>query len=85
VRSHPVALAQCQRFFAEHPRLKAVTAEDTAGSVAEIMQRTDATRAAIAGSRAAELYGAAIIRNSIQDQPENFTRFVLLKKEGSKS
>jgi prephenate dehydratase len=85
VQSHPVALAQCQRFFAEHPRLKAVTAEDTAGSVAEIMQRTDATRAAIAGSRAAELYGAAIIRNSIQDQPENFTRFVLLKKEGSKS
>jgi prephenate dehydratase len=85
VQSHPVALAQCQRFFAEHPRLKPVTADDTAGSVADVMQRADATRAAIAGSRAAELYGAAIIRKSIQDQPENFTQFVLLKKEGNKS
>lgn len=79
VQSHPVALAQCQRFFAEHPRLKPVTADDTAGSVADVMQRADATRAAIAGARAAELYGAAIIRQSIQDQPENFTQFVLLK------
>lgn len=85
VQSHPVALAQCQRFFAEHPRLKPVTADDTAGSVADVMQRADATRAAIAGARAAELYGAAIIRQSIQDQPENFTQFVLLKKEGNKS
>jgi prephenate dehydratase len=85
VQSHPVALAQCQRFFAEHPRLKRVTADDTAGSVAEVMQRADATRGAIAGARAAELYGAAIIRRSVQDQPENFTQFVLLTKEGRKS
>lgn len=85
VQSHPVALAQCQRFFAEHPRLKPVTADDTAGSVAEIMQHADTTRAAIAGSFAAELYGAVIIRKSIQDRPENFTRFVLLTKEGKKS
>jgi prephenate dehydratase len=85
VQSHPVALAQCKRFFAENPRLKPVTAEDTAGSVAEVMQRGDSTRAAIAGRRAAELYGALIIRESIHDRPENFTRFVLLAKEGNKS
>jgi prephenate dehydratase len=83
VQSHPVALAQCKRFFAEHPRLKPVTADDTAGSVAEIMRHGDATCAAIAGRRAAELYGASIIRESIQDEPENFTHFVLLK--GNKS
>ncbi|HEY8412015.1 MAG TPA: prephenate dehydratase domain-containing protein, partial [Pyrinomonadaceae bacterium] len=53
VQSHPVALAQCRRFFAENPRLKPVAADDTAGSVAEVMQRGDATRAAIAGRRAA--------------------------------
>jgi prephenate dehydratase len=78
VQSHPVALAQCKRFFAEHPRLKPVTADDTAGSVAEVIKRGDAKRAAIAGRRAADLYGASIIRESIQDQPENYTRFVLL-------
>ena len=85
VQSHPVALAQCRRFFAAHPRLKPINADDTAGSVAEVMQRADTTRAAIAGSRAAEIYGAVIIRESIQDQPENFTQFVLLAKEGKKS
>jgi prephenate dehydratase len=82
VQSHPVALAQCKRFFAEHPRLKSIEADDTAGSVAEVIRRGDATRAAIAGRRAAELYGASIIRESIQDRPENFTRFVLLAMKG---
>ncbi|HEV2836623.1 MAG TPA: prephenate dehydratase domain-containing protein [Pyrinomonadaceae bacterium] len=85
VQSHPVALAQCQRFFAEHPRLKPVIADDTAGSVAEVMRRGDSSRAAIAGRRAAELYGGSIIRESIQDRPENFTRFVLLAMKGSES
>lgn len=85
VQSHPVALAQCRRFFEEHPRLKPVSADDTAGSVAEVIRRGDSTRAAIAGRRAAELYGASIIRESIQDRPENFTRFVLLSPKGSES
>lgn len=85
VQSHPVALAQCKRFFAEHPRLKPIDADDTAGSVAEVIRRGDATRAAIAGRRAAELYSASIIRESIQDQPENFTRFVLLGMKGNES
>ena len=85
VQSHPVALAQCQRFFADHPQLKPVTADDTAGSVAEVMQRRDASRAAIAGRRAAEVYGASIIRESIQDEAENFTRFVLLSSKGNES
>lgn len=83
VQSHPVALAQCSHFFETHPKLAAVAAEDTAGSVAEVIQRGDPTHAAIAGKRAAEIYGATIIRKSIQDHSENFTRFVLLVKEYS--
>jgi prephenate dehydratase len=78
VESHPVALAQCSRFFAGHPKLAAISADDTAGSVAEVIHRGDPTRAAIAGERAAEIYGALIIRRTIQDDPENYTRFVLL-------
>lgn len=85
VQSHPVALAQCRRFFADNPQLKAIDADDTAGSVAEVVRRGDATCAAIAGRRAAELYGASIIRESIHDCPENFTRFVLLAMKGNES
>jgi prephenate dehydratase len=78
VASHPMALAQCERFFEAHLRLKRVPAEDTAGSVREMMAKGDKTCAAIAGRRAAEHYGALILRESIQDNAENFTRFVLL-------
>ena len=78
VQSHPVALAQCSRFFETHPNLNQVIADDTAGSVAEVMRLRDPMRAAIAGQCAAELYGATIIRKSIQDHSNNFTRFVLL-------
>lgn len=78
VQSHAVALAQCKRFFETHPKLKPVVAEDTAGSVAEVVRRRDPKLAAIAGQGAAEIYGAVILRKSIQDQTENFTRFVLL-------
>lgn len=78
VQSHPTALAQCSGFFAAHPQLTRVVADDTAGSVAEVIRRGDPKRAAIAGQRAADLYGATIIRRSIQDHVENYTRFVLL-------
>jgi len=78
VQSHPVALAQCSRFFKTYPQLQPVVADDTAGSVAEVVRVRDPKRAAIAGKRAAELYGGWIIRKSIQDQTENYTRFVLL-------
>jgi prephenate dehydratase len=78
VASHPVALAQCERFFESHPGLKRIPAEDTAGSVREMMGREDKSCAAIAGRPAAERYGAIVLRESIQDNAENFTRFVLL-------
>ena len=78
VHSHPVALAQCTRFFDRHPRIKQVVADDTAGSVAEIVKQNDPKLAAIAGRHAAEVYGGEIILESIQDHPKNHTRFVLL-------
>jgi prephenate dehydratase len=81
VQSHPVALAQCSRFFETHPRINSVVADDTAGSVAEVVRRGDPKVAAIAGKRAAEFYGGVIIRESIQNQAENYTRFVLLSND----
>jgi len=81
VQSHPVALAQCSRFFQTHPSLKSVVADDTAGSVADVMRRGDPKRAAIAGQSAADHYGGSIICKNIQDNSENYTRFVLLSKD----
>jgi prephenate dehydratase len=78
VSSHPMALAQCERFFSAHPQFKRVPAEDTAGSVREALAHGDQTSAAIAGRRAAEHYGGVILAENIQDNTENFTRFVLL-------
>src|SRR5437660_7337050 len=81
VASHPMALAQCGRFFAAHPHWQRVPAEDTAGSVREVMTAKDTSRAAIAGRRAAEHYHGVILAERIQDNAENFTRFVLLLRE----
>jgi prephenate dehydratase len=78
VESHPVALAQCEQFFSAHPRLKRIATEDTAGSVREVVRAGDRTRAAIAGRRAADLYGGAILREHLEDNRENYTRFLLL-------
>ena len=83
VASHPVALAQCKRFFADHPHLKRVEAEDTAGSVAQIMKDGNPTRAAIAGKRAAEMYGGSIIQENIHDDENNQTRFLLLSADST--
>src|SRR6266851_995901 len=81
VASHPMALAQCERFFAAHPQWRRVPAEDTAGSVREVLSRGDKSCAAIAGRRAAEHYQGVILAERIQDNAENFTRFVLLLPE----
>ena len=85
VASHPVALAQCLRFFATHPQMSPLVAEDTAGSVAEIIQRGDATCAAIAARRAAEVYGGVILLEHLEDHAENYTRFVLLASSAEAS
>jgi prephenate dehydratase len=79
VSSHPMALAQCERFFGQHPSIKRLPAEDTAGSVREMLVRGDRTHAAIAGKYAADRYRGEIIAERIQDNAENFTRFVFLQ------
>jgi prephenate dehydratase len=81
VASHPMALAQCERFFSQHPAYKRVPAEDTAGSVREVLARGDKSSAAIAGRRAADHYHGVILAEKIQDNTENFTRFVLLRRD----
>jgi len=78
VESHPAALAQCERFFAAHPHIKRAAADDTAGSVRRVIEGGDLSRAAIAGKRAAKIYGGMILQEHLEDHAENFTRFALL-------
>ncbi|MGB0062880.1 MAG: prephenate dehydratase [Terracidiphilus sp.] len=80
VYSHPVALAQCRRFIAAHPQMKAIGFYDTAGSVKQLVEQDDRHAAAIASEAAAAQYGAEILARDIEDDPENYTRFFLVKR-----
>jgi prephenate dehydratase len=80
VFSHPVALAQCRRFLAEHPDMESFAYYDTAGSVKQLMELRDRHAGAIASTAAAHYYGAEILATEIEDNPENFTRFFLIRR-----
>ena len=80
VSSHPVALAQCRRFFEQHPHITAVPFYDTAGSVKQVIQQQDPSAAAIASARAASHFGGEILLSNIEDNPENYTRFFLIRR-----
>jgi prephenate dehydratase len=80
VFSHPVALAQCRRFLANHSRIEVLAFYDTAGSVKQLMELRDRHAAAIASEAAALYYGAQILEAGIEDSPENFTRFFLVRR-----
>lgn len=80
VFSHPVALNQCLKFFADHPEIERVPYYDTAGSVKMLMEERPDDAAAIASAIAAQIYGARILKRSIEDDRANFTRFFLLRR-----
>jgi prephenate dehydratase len=77
VRSHPQALAQCERYLKRH-HMKAVAWYDTAGAAHDLAQEQDPHSAAIASTLAAELYGLEVLAREIEDAPFNFTRFFVL-------
>ncbi|HCN52553.1 MAG TPA: prephenate dehydratase [Prevotella sp.] len=76
VHSHPVALMQCRNFLENHPELKAVEAEDTAGAAEYIKKHQCRGWAAICNASAAKLYGMKVLEDHIEDNKHNFTRFL---------
>ena len=80
VHSHPVALMQCRNFLAQHPEIKAVESEDTAGSAKYIAENSYKCQgwAAICSSAAARLYGLKVLEDNIEDNKHNFTRFLVV-------
>ncbi|MGC2110554.1 MAG: prephenate dehydratase [Candidatus Korobacteraceae bacterium] len=80
VFSHPVALDQCRNFFRSHPDIQAVPFYDTAGSLRHVMAEGLEDAAAIAPRQAAGQYGGRILLTGIEDDPQNYTRFLLINK-----
>jgi prephenate dehydratase len=80
VESHVMALGQCRNIIRKL-KIKPIVAADTAGSAREVSERGDKTRAAIASSLAAKIYGLDILSPDIEDEAHNTTRFIILAKE----
>src|SRR5438128_8437274 len=81
VLSHPVALAQCERFLRQLAGVEVVAFYDTAGAAAEVARRHDASLGAVAGALAAHRYGLEVVAERIEDEPHNQTRFLLVARD----
>lgn len=82
VNSHPVALMQCREFLSNHPDIKVVEAEDTAGAAEIISRKQLRGHAAICSKFAAPLYGMKVLEEGIETNKHNFTRFLVFCQKG---
>jgi prephenate dehydratase len=80
VFSHPVALDQCRNFFRGRPQVQAVPFYDTAGSARHVIEERLPDAAAIAPRRAAEQYGGRVLLAGVEDDRQNYTRFLLMDR-----
>lgn len=80
VYSHPQGLAQCARFLDEQKGWERVPFYDTAGSVAHIAEKGDPSIAAIANAEAATVYKMQVLKEGIETNPQNYTRFAVVAR-----
>lgn len=78
VQSHRMALLQCEEFFLNHPQIQLLEAADTAESAEELSQNKRKGFAVIASRLAAETYGLEILKEKIEKNSKNYTRFLIL-------
>jgi prephenate dehydratase len=83
VLSHPQPLAQCARFLRE--TLAGAELRSVSSTAAAVRMVSESTRpwAALGGRAAAELYGCELLREGVEDQDENVTRFVWIAPQGT--
>ncbi len=79
VHSHVHALGQCRKIIRQH-HWKAVIAGDTAGAAREIAEKGSTSDAALAPMLAAEIYGLTVLKENVEDEAHNTTRFIVLSK-----
>ena len=82
VYSHPQALGQCRKFIQKNS-LKTIPSYDTAGSVKIIKDLDKKNVACIASKNAAEIFDVPVIQEGIEDNANNYTRFLIFSKEKS--
>ncbi len=80
VRSHPQALSQCEANL-KHLGVEVIAEADTAGSARMVRERNDPHTAALASQRAAQINGLQILSENMEDNPANFTRFLILASQ----
>lgn len=85
VISHPQALAQCEHYLRGLAGVRVEPVYDTAGSVAMVKEMGDPTVAAIASRRAAEIYQMPVLAATIEDYPDNYTRFQIIAREAAQA
>jgi len=78
--SHEQALAQCSEFLKQNPQIKISVCENTAVAAKMIAESPRNDIAAISSKNCAELYGLKILSDSIQNNANNYTRFICISK-----
>ena len=82
IYSHPQVFRQCKEFLEAHPDWDRIACQDTATCVSRVKEHNDPGEAAIAGDEAARLYRMVVLKEGIEMNPRNFTRFVVIAKQG---
>ena len=78
VYSHPQALMQCQGYFDSHREWERISLRNTAMAAQKVREDGDIRQAAVASRVSADIYGLNVLENAIQDNKDNFTRFIIV-------
>ncbi len=81
VYSHPQGLLQCSGFLKEHPELDQIEFSNTATAAKKVAEDRERSQAAIAAKRAAKEYGLQVLKEGIQQEKNNSTRFIVIGRE----
>ncbi len=81
VYSHPQGLAQCSRFLDMHPAWERISFYDTAGAVRFVAETGSRENAAIASEEAAAVYGLAVLKQGLETNVQNYTRFFVIARD----
>lgn len=81
VYSHPQGLMQCSKFFEEYPQISTRTYSSTSAAAKKVAEDGNKAQAAIASKRAAALFGLDIIKEHLNYESNNYTRFIIISNQ----